>query len=284
MMSCHCLFVSDLHGSELRFRRLWRTAEVERPAAILLGGDLLPGFAAAGDFEAFVADVLENEARSLQNRFTSDCPAILMIPGNDDPAASFEALQQGQDEGLWQVIHRRRDRVGEHAIYGYACVPPTPFMLKDWERYDVSRFVDPGCISPANGQRTTAFDGDDIQFGTIAGDIGDLTGEDDQDQAVWLFHSPPYRTALDRASLDGQFIDHVPLDVHVGSIAIQRFIEEKQPLLTLHGHVHEAPRLTGHWKEKLGRTWMLSAAHDGPELALVRVDLDNPGAATRELL
>ena len=78
-------------------------------------------------------------------------------------------------------------------------------------------------------------------------------------------------------------MDHAPLDVHVGSIAIRRFIEARQPLATLHGHVHESARLTGAWQERIGRTVCLSAAHDGPELALVRFDLETPADASREL-
>jgi Icc-related predicted phosphoesterase len=79
-------------------------------------------------------------------------------------------------------------------------------------------------------------------------------------------------------------IDGVPLDVHVGSIAVRRLIESRQPLLTLHGHVHESARLTGSWRDTVGRTHMFSAAHDGPELALVRFDLADLDGATRELL
>lgn len=79
-------------------------------------------------------------------------------------------------------------------------------------------------------------------------------------------------------------IDHAPLDVHVGSIAIRRFIEARQPLLTLHGHIHESSRITGSWKDSLGKTLMFSAAHDGPELCLVRFQLDSLETATRQLL
>jgi Icc-related predicted phosphoesterase len=79
-------------------------------------------------------------------------------------------------------------------------------------------------------------------------------------------------------------IDYVPLDLHVGSIAVRRLIRARQPWLTLHGHVHESSRLTGHWKAKLGETAMLSAAHEDPALCLVRFDLDSPWDATRELI
>ena len=78
-------------------------------------------------------------------------------------------------------------------------------------------------------------------------------------------------------------IDHVPLDLHVGSIAVKRLIESRQPMITLHGHVHESARLTGSWKERIGRTHAFSAAHDGLELALIRFDPESPDTATREL-
>jgi len=52
----------------------------------------------------------------------------------------------------------------------------------------------------------------------------------------------------------------------------------------LHGHIHESARLTGFWKDRIGRTHMFSAAHDGPELALVRFSLENPESATRQLI
>jgi Icc-related predicted phosphoesterase len=58
----------------------------------------------------------------------------------------------------------------------------------------------------------------------------------------------------------------------------------RQPLLTLHGHVHESARLTHSWRDRIGRTHLFSAAHDGPELALVRFELDDLEGATRELL
>jgi Icc-related predicted phosphoesterase len=169
-------------------------------------------------------------------------------------------------------------------VYGYACVPPTPFALKDWERYDVSRFVDPGSVSPEEGFRSVPVPEGEAKWGTIADDLEALVGSDDVSGAVFLFHAPPYRTSLDRAALDGRAVDHAPLDVHVGSIAVRRFIEGRQPLATLHGHVHESARLTGAWRDRIGRTVCLSAAHDGPELALVRFDLDGPAGAARELV
>ena len=147
--------------------------------------------------------------------------------------------------GLWTYVHNRSELFGDYCVYGYSCVPPTPFRLKDWERYDVSRYVDPGCVSPEEGWRTVPVSEHDIRYGTIREDLERLTDEQDLSASILLFHTPPYRTTLDRAALDGKVIDHAPLDVHVGSIAVQRFIAARQPLLTLHGHVHESARITG---------------------------------------
>jgi Icc-related predicted phosphoesterase len=284
-VSAPCLFVSDLHGRLERYEKLLARVAQERPGAVFLGGDLLPfgggGDAAGGDF---LLGWLGPRLADLRARLGPGYPRLLAIFGNDDPRASERSLAELEGRGLLQHAHGRRIVVAAAPVYGYACVPPTPFALKDWERYDVSRFVDPGSVSPEEGFRSVPVPEGDVRWGTIAGDLEALVGREDVSGAVFLFHAPPYRTLLDRAGLDGRTVDHAPLDVHVGSIAIRRFVEARQPLATLHGHVHESARLTGAWRDRIGRTVCLSAAHDGPELALVRFDLESPEGATRELL
>ncbi len=284
-MSGHCFFVSDLHGSTDRYGKLFAAVEDERPGAVFLGGDLLPhhwGSRLAGD--DLIEDVLVPGFDSIHQNLGEAAPEVFVILGNDDDRASEQLFIEGDEAGLWSYAHQRWGTVDSFPVVGYAYVPPTPFLLKDWERYDVSRFTDAGCVSPERGQRTVPVDSDEIRFGTIAADLLQLTEGRDLENTVCLFHSPPYRTDLDRAALDGRTVDHAPLDVHVGSIAIRRFIEDRQPLLTLHGHIHESPRLTGTWRQNIGRTHAFTAAHDGPELALVRFDLEDLENATRELL
>jgi Icc-related predicted phosphoesterase len=157
-------------------------------------------------------------------------------------------------------------------------------MSKDWERYDVSRYVPPGGVSPEAGYRSIPCPGSEIRYATIQKDLELLVGPRSVEQAIFLFHSPPYETCLDRVANDGKMIDFVPLDLHVGSIAIRRFIEQREPLLSLHGHVHESAGLSGSWRDRIGRTHMFGAAHDGPELSLVRFDPAKLSEATRDLL
>ncbi len=274
-----CLFTSDLHGREERYEALLGAVSAENPDGLFLGGDL---FSPAVDPEEFLDAHLFGRLRLLRRE--GRAPRCFVILGNDDPRVLEEILTGAEEEGLIEYVHERSVPFGPWFVAGYAFVPPTPFRLKDWEKYDVSRHVDPGCISPEEGSRSVEVPLRDIRYGTIAADLERLAEVSPPERTVYLFHSPPYKTALDRAALDGRMIEHAPLDVHVGSVAIARFIEERRPRLTLHGHVHEAPRLTGRWRERIGETLAFSGCHDGRGIGLVRFDPDHPEEATREIL
>jgi Icc-related predicted phosphoesterase len=282
-----CLFATDLHGHVDRYTALFDVIASGRPDAVFLGGDLLPhGLAYAGGArppEDFLETVVAAGLDRLRDRLGPDYPAVFVILGNDDGMQPEDGVRAIGERGLWTYAHERRITWGAFTVYGYNFVPPTPFRLKDWERYDVSRHVDPGCVSPEEGSHSTPVARHRIRHATIRQDLERLIGNDGLEHAILLFHAPPYRTALDRAALDGKSIDHAPLDVHIGSIAIRRFIERRQPLLTLHGHVHESTRLTGAWRDRIGRTVMLNAAHDGPELSVIAFDPEDPSDATRML-
>ena len=285
-----CFFVTDMHGSRPRYRALFERIEKERPDAVFFGGDLLPlsagledpapGENEPRDFWPF----FEGKLRALHSSLGKAYPQIFMIFGNDDPRAQEDQGVKLEQAGLLHYAHNRWRSIETFSVIGYSYIPPTPFLLKDWERYDVSRYMDPGCVSPEEGHRSVPVSDQEVRFSTIKDDLAQLVENRNLAHCVLLFHSPPYRSNLDRAALDGKMIDHIPLDVHVGSIAIRRCIEERQPLITLHGHIHESTRLTGNWRCRIGETHCLSAAHDGPELCLVVFDMDQPASAERILI
>ena len=283
------VFVSDLHGRINLYHKLFSFIQKDIPQVVFLGGDLLPSASlrfGSSSFNQgnFLDDFLAPKLCGLREILQKNYPRFFLIMGNDDARSEEGAFLRGEKDNLWQYMHLRKTEFAAYSIYGYSCVPPTPFVLKDWERYDVSRFVDPGSIPPEEGRFSCDVPENETGFPTIREDLEKLAGQDALTRAIFLFHSPPYQTHLDRAALDGRQIDSAPLDVHVGSIAIRRFIEARQPVITLHGHVHESARLTGSWQEKIGGTFCFSAAHDGPELAVVCFDPRDPGHATRRLL
>jgi Icc-related predicted phosphoesterase len=279
-----CLAVADLHGHRDRYEKLLAAVAGEGAAAVFIGGDLLPHGLSHEGVEDLLDGFLRPRLEALKRSLGAAYPRVFVILGNDDPAREVAGVEAMAADGLLEHAHMRRAELAGFDVYGYACVPPTPFLLKDWERWDVSRYLEPGSVSPEEGYRSVPVEPSVIRHGTIARDLASLVGDASLERALVLFHAPPHETNLDRAALDGRLFEHVPLDVHVGSIAVRRFIEDRQPLVTLHGHVHESARLTGSWRERIGRTHCFTAAHDGPELALVRFDLENPAAATRELI
>jgi hypothetical protein len=81
---------------------------------------------------------------------------------------------------------------------------------------------------------------------------GIVAGIPDMGRAVFNFHAPPYNTGLDEAPA----LDDTMRPIHggavmkpVGSVAVRESIQRYQPILSVHGHIHESRGIT-----KLGRT------------------------------
>jgi Icc-related predicted phosphoesterase len=60
----------------------------------------------------------------------------------------------------------------------------------------------------------------------------------------------------------------------VGSKALRNKIIEEQPILTLHGHIHEAPRKSGRWVEEIGKTISVNPGQ-GEEFHAVIFNIEN---------
>lgn len=283
-----CFFVSDLHGKHSRYEALLKLIKKEKPDFVFIGGDLLPhrgiqpGQTQVEGFD-FVKEFMIPKFAELREKMDCAYPDIFLIPGNDDLKIVFDSVADGEKTDLWRNLHNHCVVIGKYRFYGYGCVPPTPFRIKDWDRFDVSKKIEIGCIAPPDGFHSLPPD-HDPENDTIQNDIQLLVNDDSMEFSVFLFHSPPYQTMLDYATLHTVAPDQQSATLNVGSRAIRNFIDEKQPYITMHGHIHESARITGGWKQALGRTWSFSAAHDGPELAVIKFELNDPLSATRRLI
>jgi Icc-related predicted phosphoesterase len=116
--------------------------------------------------------------------------------------------------------------------------------------------------------------------------IDDLVaGVSDRSRAIFNFHAPPYGSNLDNApkiGADMRYVSGGQALIPVGSHAIRDAILEYGPVLSLHGHIHE-----GRGAVKLGRTLAVnpgSTYEDGVLQAAI-VDLDaKKGEVKRYLL
>ncbi len=80
--------------------------------------------------------------------------------------------------------------------------------------------------------------------------------------SIFSLHAPPYNTLIDLAPLLDNTLKPVMsggelVMTHVGSMAVRKMIEKYQPLLGLHGHIHESKGVV-----KIGRTLCINAGSD----------------------
>ena len=170
------------------------------------------------------------------------------------------------------TLHERVHHLGDVAIAGLTWVNLTPFPLKDWETFDVVE----GRMNPA------ATNVDDIRAVITTERTGvppTLTqalesmaqvlshAKAEMKDAILVLHAPPFDTGLDT-------IRHGKTSV--GSQAVRRFIEERGPRLTLHGHIHESPMISGKWSALLGNTPAFQPGQGERELHAVVLETNDP--------
>jgi Icc-related predicted phosphoesterase len=90
-------------------------------------------------------------------------------------------------------------------------------------------------------------------------------------RAIFNFHVPPHGTPLDICpQIDDEFrvvtVMGNPVQTHAGSAAVRKVIEEYQPLIALHGHIHESRNAT-----KLGHTISVNPGSEYGEGVLMGV-------------
>lgn len=268
-------FTSDLHGQSDYYEQVLALAEARAPRVVILGGDLGPHPAGAEGVRRarlFLEGLLVEFARRLRERAPATSLALLM--GNDDCAVNHDVLER-HDGDLWHVLHERVREFDGVAVAGCSWVPITPFRLKDWERWDDGAEESPpqlaGWVSAPEGARAFAFD-PGRRSPTIADSLAKLAASCDPARTLFVLHSPPR----------GTHCDVVQGGHHVGSRAIRRFVEQHQPPLVVGGHIHESPRVSGAWRDVIGRTVVVNPGQFGSRhIAGVWFDPANPGGTLR---
>jgi Icc-related predicted phosphoesterase len=241
------LFVTDLHGSKWKYERLFKAAKDFRANVVINGGDMLPK-----ECEAFSqGDFITNYLDSHFARFNSAGIYYLCYPGNDDLRIFDELFEETCNKYPFIVcLAQRKFEIEGYDFVGMNWVVDYPFRLKDRCRMDTDDYIfqeqfGTGLLSTAAGwQEIDDWFDYAKKLPTIEEELDRLVRPRDMENGVYVIHNPPNRLGLDRC-YDGR---------EVGSKAIYDFLKKHQPKLSLHGHIHESPELTGKWKAKLGRT------------------------------
>ncbi len=273
------IFASDFHGSDVVWRKFLNSAPMFKADVLLMGGDitskvLVPivkeNEAYTANFKGTQQKVAESGLAELKKDIRKHCylpyvctqseveelnrsqmhveevferlevemlknwislisqkapkTKVIFHPGNDDKFALDQVLKDSPD-----VVFAEESVVEFDSFHEAACVGwsnPTPWnsprecteeqLMEKLER----------TISQLSSISTSCF----------------------------CFHVPPYNSTIDMApkldaTLRPVYEGGRPAFIPVGSTSVRKMIEKYQPILGLHGHIHESPGLV-----KIGRT------------------------------
>lgn len=261
------VYATDLHGSEARYRRVLAAAKRHGAAAVVNGGDMLP---LDGDLHGSQKEFIEGFLSWHFTEYERAGIAWLGMLGNDDLLihdAPFDEVCRKR-RNIFNLAQRCVELNGFEFI-GMNRVTDYPFRLKDRCRRDGPGYIfqqqfGSGLISTPGGFRELP-DWPSYAAGltTIQEELAALPKPANPAKTVYVIHTPPA----------GLGLDVIASGEKVGSRAVAEFIVKARPLLTLHGHIHESPKMSGVWKTEVGGTVCVQPGQERSGLAYVVADL-----------
>jgi Icc-related predicted phosphoesterase len=275
-------YASDIHGSERVFRKFLNAAAFYKVRAIVFGGDLtgkaiVPFVETSpGVYQAEVSgtehSAAEGSALEELEQFVRDRGAYPYRTTPDEMAAlasdpdllrqTFSRLMLATAEKWVTLADERLRAAGIPALMmpGNDDEPEVKQILAqgDWITDAEDQLVDLGgyqVISFGWATTTPWHSPREVTEPELAERLTALAAKLDPNQpAIFNFHDPPARSGLDMAykmtgDLKVEMAGGQAMLAPVGSTAVRDLIERVQPVLSLHGHIHESRA-----SRKIGRT------------------------------
>ena len=286
------IYTSDLHGNEVQYRKVVDYASLVKASSVIIGGDIAPKGMAADQYISTQRRFLRKQLPSILQPLKNAGIKVYLMMGNDDCKINLDVLEQESGRAYFLINNIRLTLTDKFEIIGYSYVPITPFGIKDWEKFDLSAVPEKnhqeyyhrkknnyqleGWKSSRQGWIQFRFTSEIEPQDSIQKDLFQTQFRDRPEKTIYVMHSPPNDTALDIIS-SGE---------HVGSIAERLFIEQVQPYLTLHGHIHEAVAMSGRFRQDIGKTICLASGNHnvGKNVAILLFDLYHPENVRRVVL
>jgi Icc-related predicted phosphoesterase len=276
-------FATDIHGSEVCWRKFLNSAAFYKADMVVLGGDvtgkvMVPIIAYPGYWQVTIggeAQRLETQAelddvqRLVRNR--GSYPAIvspdeLQVLSQEEGAVDrrFSAemiksldrwldMADGKLKGgqIPCVLNGGNDDIWEidDVIESSPCVTFGEGKVLDLDGFHL---VSMGWTNPTPWN--TFREAPEAELAAKIETV--VAGIPDMERAIFNFHAPPHGTGLDEAPA----LDDTLRPMHggavmkaVGSTAVRDAIVKHQPMLSVHGHIHESRGI-----KRMGRTFAIN--------------------------
>ena len=299
MITMKLFYVTDIHGAEICFRKFFTAIREYKIDVALLLGDLSGKVTVpiVKQDETYTCNLLGEDRTVRNGAELADLQAKIANLGyysyvaspqeieelHSNPEKNDELFQKLIAERLngWMQVADDRLRDSKARVYigagnddpftidpileGSERITCMNERLVDIDGYEVvtTAFSNP---TPWNTPRECTEEELGRKIEQLASQITKM------ETAIFNFHVPPYGTLLDNAP---ELKDLQPVAgsiINVGSTAVAKSIERYQPLLGLHGHIHESKAA-----QKIGRTLCVNPGSEYSDGILhgVTVTLEN---------
>jgi Icc-related predicted phosphoesterase len=271
-------FATDLHGSEMCWRKFLNAAKFYEAEILICGGDMtgkamIPIVEENGHYTVTIAAerqvVTADQVSDIENQIRRKGYYPLHVTPerlqelDEDAEKRKETFQQIMLDGVRRWMHMAEEKLRGSGVRIFVC----PGNDDEMEVDDVVRESD--MVELGEG-RMVEIDGftmistgwsNHTPWNTHREETEEKLGEriegmarqvSDFSHAIFNLHCPPFRSGLDEApaiDADLKLLHGGRALRPVGSTAVRQVIDKYQPLLSLHGHIHESKGAV-----KLGKT------------------------------
>jgi uncharacterized protein len=272
-------FATDIHGSEICWRKFLNAAAFYKADMVILGGDvtgkvMIP----IVEYNGYWQVTVRGESKRIESRDAlNDIETQIRNRGSYPAVVSPDELQHlSEEEG---EVDRRFSVEMMHSLDRWLDMADTKLqggqigcILNGGndDIFEIDQMIESSpCVTFAEGKVLDLGGFSMVSMGWTNPTPWDTFREAPEDElaekieavaqhvpdmgrTIFNFHAPPYGTGLD----DAPALDENLRPMHggavmkaVGSVAVRDAINRHQPLLSVHGHIHESRGI-----KKMGRT------------------------------
>ncbi|MUN29126.1 metallophosphoesterase family protein [Sulfuracidifex metallicus] len=275
------LFTSDVHGSEIAFRKFLNAAKMYKVDALVIGGDLAGKTlvpivdVGEGKYEIQGEQVGKEGLSTVIQEFKKSGTYYTIVDKKEykemleDKRKVDERFNEAIKNVLEDWVSIAKEKLKDNPIPLYVNLgnDDPMFMFDVVESSEVMEksegtilelgsheMVSFGYVNPTPWNTPREMKEEEI-YGYLKKEVERLK---EPSTAIFNFHAPPYGTNLDNAPLLSKDLKPVVkggdvVMTHVGSTSIRKLIEEYSPMLGIHGHIHESRAF-----DKIGKTVVIN--------------------------
>ncbi len=280
-------FCTDLHGSDVCFKKFVNAADFYGTQILIMGGDVTGKMVvpiakqpSGAYLTTFAGEDLEFTSEEDVASFKKQLANMGFYPAtmDEDEFLTIKSSQDAQDQLFRELISRRLEQWLEYAesklqgtgVRVFAAPGNDDFFevdallngsdmielleMKVHRLTDEHEIITSGWTNPTpwNTERECSEDELAARLGSMLDQVQDM------ERCIFNIHVPPNNSKIDICpKLDGNmkvvYDMGNPVMAPAGSTAVREAIERHQPLMGLHGHIHE-----GRGEAKIGRTLCLN--------------------------